>query len=554
MTPFAELALVLAAFVLTPLTLFRVVGVTPTVGSSRLIFVAYPLGALSALGALAVDQGPLSAAIACGWLFFTIVVFGHALARALPRSTMRLEEACVDAGLAYLAVGGAWFAIWRSGAVFGGFEGHTALLTAIHFHYAGFVSLVLCGFVAREVRARDECAWRWLRPAAVAVIAGPAVVAIGIAASHLLEAIAAIVLACGTSVFAVVAIARVAQTRRAPASSALLSISAIAAIVAMVLAVLYAVGGLLGTPTVSMEAMKRTHGVINALGYTLCGVVAWLLEPPREPLLDRRPPFSSLASGLRVGADFFERRALTSSNTEVRGLVDDLGEFDSGEFEAARVAPSIRAFYEDTASFDLRLFPRWRGAARRLARGYAGLSARLEQVHYAVAGADGMGIESRIVALDPELDGRAGVRGWVRWYRDSGRAIYVAAYAVHRDALRVYMNIAFPLPAGNLASILRPENQGADGLVLTSRPHPVRPGHEGVYFANEVIPVRLPVNETILVWSVEDRSAPGDLVSRRVAATVAVARHEVWLFGPHIMTLDYAIDKAPALRSVSKDA
>jgi len=552
-TPFAELALVLAIFVLTPLTLVRVVNVAAPVGSARMLIVAYPLGAVSALGALAIDEGPLAATLACGWFIFTIVSFGHAMARALPRSTMRLEESCIDAGLAYLAVGGAWFVIWRSGAAFAGFEAHTALLTAIHFHYAGFVSLVLCGFAAREVRARDERAWRWLRVAAVVVITGPALVAIGIASSRVIESVAAIVLASGISVFAVAAIARVARSPRGPASRTLLGLSALSAIVAMVLAVTYAVGGLFGTSTVSVEGMERTHGVINALGYGLCGVLAWLIEPPRESRLGGRPPFSSLASGLRVGADFFERRALTSPKTPVRGLVDDLTEYDSGEFVAARVAPSVRAFYEDTAAFDLRLFPHWRGPARRLARGYAGLSGRLEQVHYAVADGAGVDIESRIVALDPNADGRAGVRGWVRWYRASGRAIYVAAYATHRDALRAYMNIAFPLPGGNLASILRPENHAAGGLVLTSQPHPVVPGHEGVYFASTLMPVRLPINETIFVWSVDDEAAPRDLVGLRGPLTVAVARHDAWLLGVHILTLDYAIDDESALRSVTKE-
>ena len=554
MTPFAELALVLAIFVLTPITLFRVIREPLTIGSARLLLTLYPVAALSALGALALDQGLFSAVIACGWLIFTGVAFGYALARALPRSTMRLEESCIDAGLAYLAVGGVWFVAWRSGATFAGFEAHTALLTAIHFHYAGFVSLVLCGFAAREFRARDDLAWRMLRPAAIAVVVGPALVAIGIASSGVLEAIAAIVLACGVAVFAVVVLARVVPLRRTRVSRALLGISAIAAIAAMVLAVMYAVGGLLGSPTISVEAMERTHGVINALGYGLCGALAWLLEPPRAAMLDRRPPFSSLASGLRVGADFFERRALIATNSAVRGLVDDLAQFNSVEFEAGRVAQPIRAFYEDTESFDLRLFPRWRGAARRFARRYAGFSGRLEQVHYALSAAEGAGIESRIVALDPHVDGRAGVRGWVRWYRGSGRAIYVAAYATHRDSRRAYMNIAFPLPGGNLASILRPQNHGADGIVLTSHTDPARPGDEGVYFASALVPIRLPINETIFVWTLVDASAPRDLVARGGPTTVAVARHDAWLLGMHILTLDYTIDEASALRSVTTGA
>ena len=142
----------------------------------------------------------------------------------------------------------------------------------------------------------------------------------------------------------------------------------------------------------------------------------------------------------------------------------------------------------------------------------------------------------------------------MRWYRDSGRAIYVAAYATHRDPRRAYMNIAFPLPGGNLASILRPQNHGADGIVLTSHPDPARPGDEGVYFASALMPIRLPINETIFVWTVDDASAPRELVARGGPTTVAVARHDAWLLGLHILTLDYTIDEASALRSVATGA
>jgi hypothetical protein len=75
-----------------------------------------------------------------------------------------------------------------------------------------------------------------------------------------------------------------------------------------------------------------------------------------------------------------------------------------------------------------------------------------------------------------------------------------------------------------------------------------------VYFASALVPIRLPINETIFVWSVNDPSAPPDLVSRREPATVAVARHDAWLLGLHILTLDYTIDDVSALRSVAKGA
>jgi len=116
------------------------------------------------------------------------------------------------------------------------------------------------------------------------------------------------------------------------------------------------------------------------------------------------------------------------------------------------------------------------------------------------------------------------------------------------------MNIAFPLPGGNLASILRPENHGNDGIVLTSHAHPIRPGQEGVYFASALLPIRLPINETIFVWNADGSDAPKDLMSRCGPTTGAVARHKVWLVGVHILTLDYAIDRESALRSSPKGA
>ena len=103
------------------------------------------------------------------------------------------------------------------------------------------------------------------------------------------------------------------------------------------------------------------------------------------------------------------------------------------------------------------------------------------------------------------------------------------------------MNIAFPLPLGNLTSILRLETLAVggnpDGVLLTTLPAPGQPGDEGVYFANRLLPVRLPFDETIRVWPVplggeDDRRA-------RVGATVA-ARHDVWLFGIRFLTLHYS--------------
>src|SRR5262249_45465496 len=166
-----------------------------------------------------------------------------------------------------------------------------------------------------------------------------------------------------------------------------------------------------------------------------------------------------------------------------------------------RVHAAIRAFYERTADFTLLVRAEWRPGFGRPSRIYKRLSRAVGQMNFPVDAGDraDCGV-SRLVALDDGRDGRANVRAWVRWYADSGEAIYAAAYATHALGSQVYMNIAFPIPLGNLTSILRlaalDVGGKPDGVLLTTLPAPGQPGDEGVYFANRLLPVRLPFDET----------------------------------------------------------
>jgi hypothetical protein len=147
---------------------------------------------------------------------------------------------------------------------------------------------------------------------------------------------------------------------------------------------------------------------------------------------------------------------------------------------------------------------------------------------------DREGITSRIVALDAGADGRASPRAWIRTYAD-GRALYVAAYATHRRDDRAYMNIAFPVPAGQLSSILRMDHLG-DGVRVSTR----LGGDCGIWLVLFGIALRLPLSETIDVWTVDDPAAPAALRTWAAGYTT-VARHQLWLCGVRYLTLDYAM-------------
>jgi hypothetical protein len=46
----------------------------------------------------------------------------------------------------------------------------------------------------------------------------------------------------------------------------------------MALSAVYALGEFLRTGWLSIPEMARTHGLLNALGFVLCGLLAWTPE------------------------------------------------------------------------------------------------------------------------------------------------------------------------------------------------------------------------------------------------------------------------------------
>jgi hypothetical protein len=268
--------------------------------------------------------------------------------------------------------------------------------------------------------------------------------------------------------------------------------------------------------------MLFVHSALNGAGFAALGLTGWTLAG--LPTLSPPPgiPFSRLRSQGQVGPTFFERTNALDTRPAPRGLVGDLRQFDTARFSSSAVHPTIRAFYEDTGAFTLTVKPEWprRSAPARWV--WAGLGRRFGQMDFPREG-DGSGtLESRLLAVRADLDGRSDVRGWVRVHPD-GRALYVAAYSTHAWGGEPYANIAFPLPGGNLTSVLRWEALEGGGVLLTTHPG-ARPGDQGVYFANRWLPIRLPINETIRVW---------------VDAEGPQARHDIRVLGMAFLTLRY---------------
>src|SRR4029077_3860861 len=109
--------------------------------------------------------------------------------RVLPRGLNHTEELCLDFALLYFPVGCVWLVLSRLGANPLGFSDDIVLLTAVHFHYAGFAALTILGMIGRLAEGT------LYRLSAWGAITGIPLLAVGITFSSRLEIAAAFLLA-----------------------------------------------------------------------------------------------------------------------------------------------------------------------------------------------------------------------------------------------------------------------------------------------------------------------------------------------------------------------
>ncbi len=272
-------ALALAPLVLVPLGV-RMAGHRPFPGYAgqclRAAMWCQPVSALSFTASLALDvTGPAAAALAAPWLLVTGLLGLAALFRTFDRGGFALPETAIDAGLAYVSVGAVALVLYHLDITF--YFGSTIiLLTAVHFHYAGFVLPVVTGLTGRSGHF-DSSLWRSL---VAVVLAGPAIIAVGISFSPLVEVVAVGGFTVAVALFGWFVLLRIAPTR--PRRQAvLLGASAVALPLSMALALGYGVATFSGLALgLDIATMVALHGSLNAFGFALLGLVGWRLDVP----------------------------------------------------------------------------------------------------------------------------------------------------------------------------------------------------------------------------------------------------------------------------------
>ncbi|MEO6393852.1 MAG: YndJ family protein [Pyrinomonadaceae bacterium] len=249
----------------------------------RLALITQPIGALAATVALLFPAGRRAGGFALVWFGVTCVIALNGISRFVLRGSIRSEELAISFGLMFVSVGGAWFWMSRQGFHPLGFDEPIVLLTGMHFHYTGFAAPILTGLTGRAMRESGVSAGLLYRLTVGALLIGTPIVAAGITIPIPLLALAgAFMISASLCLLAGLVIGRIVPMVPTRLAGVFLLISSGSAVVGMILAFLYAYSQVAQKVILTIPQMAYTHGILNAIGFALCGLMGWALVRSRE--------------------------------------------------------------------------------------------------------------------------------------------------------------------------------------------------------------------------------------------------------------------------------
>ncbi len=228
--------------------------------------VAGAVGAISLL----LPRGGIAGGLAVLYAGATIALAATAPLRLARTRSLRPAEIAVLTALVTPAVAGTSLVAERVGFELMGFEIKVLALTVAHFHFAGFAAALIAGLVCHASGSRLASA------AAVSVPLGIGLVFAGYFSSDEVELLGAVVLTLGMWAVAWVMWRDVRSRSTDPATRLLFAVSSVVLGATMLLALSWAAGHVWpAVPYLSLDVMAATHGVANALGFAVCGLLAW---------------------------------------------------------------------------------------------------------------------------------------------------------------------------------------------------------------------------------------------------------------------------------------
>ena len=272
-----DLLFLLAPLVIAPLGL-RLIAFDGA-SAARLLAVAVriqPLGTALATISFFLPIGVVAGSLALGWLLVCAVAALGALTELVEHRSLHPIRLAPAAALGFMAFGAIWLVLSRAGIVPFGLSPVVVELTAVHFHFTGFAATLMAALVLTRLRRKAGTSQRIALAAALLMIVGSPVIAAGWGTPYrVLQVLGAFLVACGVIATAIVLFVRCTSLVESQAAQILLRLAALAPLLPMVLAVEYSAGHVFGFPTLDIHAMALIHGDLNALGFSLLGLVGW---------------------------------------------------------------------------------------------------------------------------------------------------------------------------------------------------------------------------------------------------------------------------------------
>jgi len=258
-----ELMFLLAAWVVVPLGLRLLPESRPLALARRL----HPAAAILASVSFALSKGPVAAALALPWLALNGLVALGGLVGLKDAFRGGVSALLLTAAMLFPVVGGIHLVSSRLGHPLAGFPEPIVLLTAIHFHYTAFAAPILASLAGRRLG----------HAAGLGLVGGTPLLAAGFLFSPNLKAAAVGLLVLSVIGVAIAQVAAMSRLR-SPTARLLLAVSSLCVVAGMVLAAVYEHGFYTGRSWLSIPQMAWSHGILNGVGFSLGGLLAWKID------------------------------------------------------------------------------------------------------------------------------------------------------------------------------------------------------------------------------------------------------------------------------------
>ena len=273
-----DIFLLLAIWVIVPTG----VQMMPTVSSRLRALTREPwvlfASAASATFSLDLASGNEAGLLAAPWLVLCLVIAYEGALRFVKSRARNFVQFCFAAGEGYVAVGAAWLVFSRLGIRAAGFEEPIVLLTAVHFHLAGFLTALLSGLAFEELNRTAHSVV--LRTMALGAIAGPGLLGVAFLVGPEFKLAAVGFIVAGQCAIAL-ALGKIALSQAPSFRGALLMAAGAAIVIGMLFAGAWAIGEYPLHPFVNLQVMERIHGALNAIGFGLVGLMGFVFRKAR---------------------------------------------------------------------------------------------------------------------------------------------------------------------------------------------------------------------------------------------------------------------------------